>query len=340
MAAPLALWPLILACVAVAGVTCLATWLAAAALRRFQILDRPNARSSHVVAKPRGGGLALLPIVLIAWILALRWLDAVPPGFWPVVTGAACLGVVSWIDDLKSLPALTRFLAQGLAVAFGMVGLAGAGPVFQGLLPPALDLVAAGFLWLWFVNLFNFMDGIDGISGVEAIAIGLGLGLAALLSAGDPAQVALPWLLAAAALGFLVWNWPPARVFLGDVGSVSLGFLLGWLLLLAAAKGAWAVAAILPAYYLADATITLLRRGLRGETVWRAHREHFYQRATQGGWSHGRVSGAVALCNLALIGLALASTRGYPWLALAGAVLAVGLLLFVLARASGARLAE
>ena len=219
------------------------------------------------------------------------------------------------------------------------------GPVFQGLLPLWLDRLLAALAWLWFVNLFNFMDGIDGIAGVESASLGVGLALVFLLS-GLILPAGLALLATAAALGFLLVNWHPARIFLGDVGSVPLGFLLGWLLLLAAAEGAWAAALILPGVYWADATVTLLRRACRGERVWRAHREHFYQRAVQRGLRHDQVARRIALANAGLVLLALvsvlpsalpaaASLPALPWLALAAALLLVALLLRRLARGAG-----
>ena len=129
--------------------------------------------------------------------------------------------------------------------------------------------------------------------------------------------------IAAASLGFLWWNWHPAKVFLGDVGSVPLGFLLGWLLLEVLASPLWPVAIILPLYYLADATLTLIRRALRRERIWQAHREHFYQQATGRGLSHARVSLIIAGLNIVLIGLAFASLSE-PTLALIGATLCCG----------------
>ncbi len=326
-------WPvLVLACAAAAFLAWAATWAVLRSLIRLEVYDRPNPRSSHAQPRPRGGGLALVPVVLFTWIAAASWLDAAPRGFWLVLAAAAGLAVVSWFDDLKGLAAGLRLAVQALAVAIGLAAMEGGGAVFQGLLPPLLDRVAAALLWLWFVNLFNFMDGIDGIAGVEASSLGLGLVLVGVLAGWPDASVALPALLAAATLGFLVWNWAPAKLFLGDVGSVALGYLLGWLLLGAAVNGDWAAAAILPLYYLADATITLVKRGARGAKVWRAHREHFYQRAVQGGASHGRVAIQVLACNAVLIVLAGAAAVGYPWTALAGAVLAVAVLLAALER--------
>lgn len=141
---------------------------------------------------------------------------------------------------------------------------------------------------------------------------------------------------AAAALGFLRWNWHPARVFLGDVGSVPLGYLLGWLLLELACRGAWAPALILPLYFLADGGLTLLGRIARGKQFWRAHREHFYQRATQGGLGHGHAVASVIALDLVLIGLALWAAEARPWLPLILAGVAVALLLAYFGRRKAA----
>src|SRR5262249_26973197 len=148
-----------------------------------------------------------------------------------------------WADDLRGLPAAVRLAVQ--LVAIGLVLRTGLpnGLVFQGVLSPALDGIATAVLWLWFVNLFNFMDGIDGLSGSEGAAIGAGFVLFATVGIGqNPGLAALAAAIVAAAGGFLVWNWAPARIFLGDVGSVPLGYLLGFLLLDQAARGHWKLA--------------------------------------------------------------------------------------------------
>jgi UDP-N-acetylmuramyl pentapeptide phosphotransferase/UDP-N-acetylglucosamine-1-phosphate transferase len=222
-----------------------------------------------------------------------------------------------------------RLLVQFAAVALGIWALPH-GAVFRGWLPPALDVIAAALLWVWFVNLFNFMDGIDGIAGSEAAAISLGL---VLVAGGQPGIAVPAAAIAGAALGFLVWNWAPARVFLGDVGSVPLGYVLGFLLYQLALRGAWQAALILPAYFLADATITLVRRLARGERVWQAHREHFYQRAVQRGLGHDAVVLRVVVADIVLIGCAWAAVRGWGFAALAVATLTVLLLLVELGRA-------
>jgi UDP-N-acetylmuramyl pentapeptide phosphotransferase/UDP-N-acetylglucosamine-1-phosphate transferase len=321
---------------ALAG-TAIAAWLATAGVRwilvRYAVFDRPNQRSSHTVPTPRGGGVALLLVVCATWGLAVAWLGGVPPAFVAAMVGTALLAVISWLDDIKGgMPVASRLAVQAVAVALALATFQDAGLIFQGFLPPALDRLVAALSWLWFINLFNFMDGIDGISGVETVSLGVGLALVAWLAGFAVPQVVLPAFLAAAALGFLAWNWQPAKIFLGDVGSVPLGFLLGWLLLLTAAQGQWLAAAILPLYYLADATITLVSRLARGETVWRAHRGHFYQRAVRGGLSHARVATGVLVCNAVLVGLAVAATTGFSILAAVGAIIAVAVLLWKFGR--------
>jgi UDP-N-acetylmuramyl pentapeptide phosphotransferase/UDP-N-acetylglucosamine-1-phosphate transferase len=300
-------------------------------LRRTAMLDRPNERSSHIVPTPRGGGIAVVAAILLGW-LALIGIAPVSHRLFAVMAGALLLAVVSGLDDRRSLPALPRLLAQIVAVALGMVALAPLGPVFQDRLPPVLDIMAATLLWVWFVNLFNFMDGIDGIDGSEAAAIALGLVAFATFGVGSaPVFATLAATIGAAALAFLMWNWSPAKIFLGDAGSIPLGYLLGFLLLAEAARGFWKVALILPLYFLADATITLLRRLARGERVWQAHREHFYQQAVQRGLGHADVVKRVIAADVVLIGAGWAAENGWAVPGLAVAVITVAVLLADLA---------
>lgn len=294
-------------------------------LRRREILDRPNARSSHARPTPRGGGVVIVVVLLAGLFLcvALR-------GLWPVpavllLAGTAALALVSWIDDLRGLPPAPRLAAQLVSVL----------AVSAAILWPGLGLgveiswallVLMTLAWVWFVNLYNFMDGIDGITGVETLAVGAGVALVGHLGRTD--DLVLPGLiLAGTAAGFLLWNWHPARIFMGDVGSVPLGFVAGGLLIALALAGHPVPALILPLYYLADATWTLVRRLLQGKKIWQAHREHFYQRAVQRGASHAAVSGAVALCNLGLVGCAVLALALSASVALAVAALIVALLL-------------
>ncbi len=311
------------------------TWVILKALRRRRILDHPNERSSHQNPTPRGGGIAIVAVVLAAAALIALLAKPAPAGLWPVLAGAGLLAGISWLDDLKGMSALPRLAAQIAAVALGLAFVPAENLVFQDLLPELPDRLLAGLVWIWFINLFNFMDGIDGIAGVEAACIGAGL-FVVLQGLGSHAELGLIALATAgAALGFLWWNWQPARIFLGDVGSVPLGYLLGWLLLSAAAGGAWAPALILPLYYLADASLTLARRLLRGERIWAAHRQHAYQRAVQAGMSHAQTVRIIAAGNVALIGLAVVAGGGWPIAALGASVFVVLLVLFALHRAPG-----
>lgn len=321
--------------VAVVVLTWAGTGVAMRCLRRRAVLDHPNARSSHAVPTPRGAGLAVVPAILIAW-MALHFLPHSAPVPWAVIAGAVFLGALSWLDDLFHLSPAIRLVAQIAAVSVGMTALPEEARLFQGLLPRVPDLLLGALAWLWFVNLFNFMDGIDGLAGTETACIGLGLGL--LLPAAGLAPDLAPYgvALAAAAIGFLIWNWQPARIFLGDVGSVPLGYLLGWLLIATAGAGGWAAAIILPLYYLADASLTLARRLSRGERVWEAHAGHFYQRALAG-LSHAGVVRRVLAVNLALIALAWLALSGQKLAALAAAALLVAGLLAYFRRIGAGR---
>jgi UDP-N-acetylmuramyl pentapeptide phosphotransferase/UDP-N-acetylglucosamine-1-phosphate transferase len=248
-------------------------------------------------------------------LAAVTWLhtpnDPLP---WIILGTALALAALSWADDLGEIHSALRLIAHFAAAALVLAFAPAKFTLFQGAIPLMADRLIAVFAWVWFINLYNFMDGIDGLAGVETIAIGLGLALLIVLIGRPGGSDAIAaglwgWTLAACAAGFLVHNWHPAKVFLGDVGSVPLGFFLGWLLLQLAFWGYWVAALILPAYYLTDATLTLVLRLARGEKVWQAHKQHFYQRAVARGWSHGRVARFAAQGNAMLVVLAVTSTQ-------------------------------
>jgi len=307
-------------------------------LRGRAIFDHPNERSSHERPTPRGGGLAVIAVLLAAWIGIGSFLGDAALMVWGVPVAAFALAAISWADDLKSRGPLGRLVVQAAAVTGVLVLAPDHGLFFQGLLPAGLDPVVAGILWVWFINLFNFMDGIDGITGVETFSIGTGLAVVAVVVGGPENQALAFYGIAAAgaALGFLTLNWHPAKIFMGDVGSVPLGFLLGWLLLSLAANGQWEAAVILPSYYLADATLTLGRRAVRGEKIWRPHRRHFYQLAVQRGLGHRAVSLRVLVVNGALVLLAALAGSGQAVTALVVAAVINIAFLFRLARGAGA----
>ncbi|MDF0498019.1 MULTISPECIES: glycosyltransferase family 4 protein [Bradyrhizobium] len=296
---------LLLAVAAAALISALVTWTSRPLLQRYA-LARPNARSSHRVPTPQGAGIAVIAATLIvASLWGISANVAIPPA---LVAATIVIALVGFVDDIVSLPVLVRLVLQAAcvgAVVFTAPDTARIVPA----LPLALErglIVLAG---VWFVNLVNFMDGLDLMTVAEVVPVTAALLLLGML--GD-----LPWpavliatALCGAMLGFAPFNRPVAKVFLGDVGSLPIGLLLGWCLLELAWHGQAAAALLLPAYYLADATITLFRRIARREPFWSAHRSHFYQRATDNGFSVSRVSGEVFLLNLVLAGLAILAVR-------------------------------
>lgn len=289
------------------------TGLVLRALRRYGVYDQPNERSLHSRATPRGGGAATILVVLVVWSWLAWPLDAADAA---LIGAALLLAGVGAFDDLKRLDWKPRLAAQVGAVALAVLG-GGWSSVVLGGEWAWLDRVLVALALLWFVNLYNFMDGIDGLAASETAFIGLGV-VAVIAVAGvslEPDTGAKGAVLAGAALGFLAWNWHPARIFLGDVGSLTLGFLVGWLLLELARKGALAAAVILPGFFLFDASATLIRRMLRGVPLWQAHREHAYQRAARAGMGHAGVVARTGVLNLVLIALALVSLD-FPLIAL------------------------
>jgi UDP-N-acetylmuramyl pentapeptide phosphotransferase/UDP-N-acetylglucosamine-1-phosphate transferase len=288
------------------GVRLLLPWLRARAM-----LDRPNERSSHKDPTPRGGGIAVVAVLVVA-LGVIEVATGAPLWRLGLLTAAvAALAAVSWIDDRNGADWRLRLALQLAAVVAGLAAI-GIGPLAaRSGLPIWLLGAVLALAWMWFVNLYNFMDGIDGITGVETACIGVGLVALAVVTLGAAAGQGLAGLaLAGAAVGFLAWNWHPARIFLGDVGSVPLGYIVGGLLIQAVVAGHWAAALILPLYYLADATVVLVARALSGQKPWEAHKSHFYQRAHQGGLSHGQVSLCIGGLNVVLIALAAAAGLG------------------------------
>ena len=248
-----------------------------------RIVDRPGERSLHAVATPRFGGIGLmlgaLPLVFLEGSQEIR-----------LIGGAALLlALVSLVDDVRSLPVAVR-LPCHLAAAAWAVGVAGPGAQSPGALAIAIAVVAVLAI-AWMTNLYNFMDGADGLAGGMAL-IGFGALAFAAFRGGDAALANASLALAAAAAGFLVFNFPPARVFMGDAGSVPLGFLAGALGWLGAVRDVW------PGWYpllvfspfIVDATVTLARRVARSEPFLQAHRAHCYQRLVLGGWSHRKLA--------------------------------------------------
>jgi UDP-N-acetylmuramyl pentapeptide phosphotransferase/UDP-N-acetylglucosamine-1-phosphate transferase len=272
-------------------------------------LARPNARSSHIAPTPQGGGIAVVAATLgAAWLGAVLSTTNLTGGMQLSVLSLAAvlLAVVGAVDDIRGLSAGLRLLMQILAVGMVIAAL----PTEFNIVPQLPRTLERALLLLggvWFVNLVNFMDGIDWMTVAEVVPITAAVALLGMLGAAPPRAVLVACALLGAMLAFAPFNRPVARLFLGDVGSLPIGLLLGWVLLTLAGRGHLAAALLLPMYYLADASITVGRRIIRREPFWEAHRTHFYQRATDGGFSVQEIAVRVFVLNLALAALALVS---------------------------------
>jgi UDP-N-acetylmuramyl pentapeptide phosphotransferase/UDP-N-acetylglucosamine-1-phosphate transferase len=311
-------------------------------LMQHYALARPNARSSHAIPTPQGGGLAvMIATVLVVVVMLVLTAKRHPVDFtWPYQPVALLCGVVSLVavgmaDDILQLGVKLRLVVQVLAAAFIVLALP-VDLIFVSWLPMTIIKILLGIGLVWFINLTNFMDGIDGITVAEIVPILIGvlliLHLDVYVVGRQSALVEVPALaLLGGLLGFAPYNRHVAKVFLGDVGSLPIGALVGWYLIILAGRGHWAAAIILPLYYLTDATLTLGRRWWRGENLAEAHRSHFYQLATQRGFSVPAVTGRIWLLNSILVLLAIVAVLrpSLPnnLLALACAVVATGWLL-------------
>ncbi len=275
-------------------VALLVCWLTLTLLSRCQAIlpmDSPNARSLHVHPTPRIGGLGIMAGVAFSDYLAHPGVVLVPP----LLALGLCL--LSLLDDLRGLSVWLRLLGHGVAAAVALHFLPG----------------VSGWAWwggwlalVWMTNLYNFMDGADGLAGGMAVLGFAGYGVAAWLG-GSESLATLAWCIAAAVAGFLRFNFPPARVFMGDSGSIPLGFLAASLGLGGWSAGIWPLAfpVLVFSPFIADASVTLSRRAWLGVPVWQAHRDHYYQRLVRMGWSHRRL----ALAAYAVMALAGGSAQ-------------------------------
>ena len=310
---------------AIAAISCIALIIFLRPLLVRYALARPNARSSHSKPTPQGGGIAVIGGTIIAVgcnVVLLPGLLSGSHGLITLVAATIGLAIVGATDDIRPLKAAPRLLLQSIAVAIVIAALPEGLrilPLIPWWLERALLLVGG----VWFVNAVNFMDGIYWMTVAEVVPVTVGLALFGLMGALPPDATVIAFAICGAIIGFAPFNRPVARLFLGDVGSLPIGLLLGWLLILLAGSGHLAAALLLPLYYLADATITLLRRLANGEQVMQAHRSHFYQRATDNGFSVMQIVGRVFALNIALAVLA-ATTLATPSRLLHIAAFAVG----------------
>jgi Fuc2NAc and GlcNAc transferase len=286
--------------------TVLLSYLLTGVLRRYalsrSLLDVPNSRSSHTVVTPRGGGVAIVVTLLLAVALAIPTEQVSAPLGLSLLGAGGLVAIVGFLDDHGHIAARWRLLAHFASALVALLCLGGLGPIAVGsfiLEPALLRNVLALFFLAWMINLYNFMDGIDGLASVEAITSSCGMCLLFLLS-GHSELITAPLLLALSVLGFLIWNFPPARIFMGDAGSGFLGLAVGVL----AVHSSWTdpsffwAWSILLGVFVVDATYTLIRRLFRGAKVYEAHRSHAYQFAARKFGAHLPVTLGVCLINL------------------------------------------
>src|SRR5712671_3277100 len=306
-----------------AGCSALLIMLLLPMFRRYA-LARPNARSSHSIPTPQGGGAAVILAVAIALgadgtLVAPERASLVE--VLPLGAAVALLTVVGAIDDIFPMTPLWRLAVQAVAVTLAVSTMPAELRVIP-VVPMAIERAAEIVAGLWFVNLVNFMDGIDWMTVAEAVPSTISIFVFALFGAAPPLAGSVAVALCGALLGFAPFNRPVAKLFLGDVGSLPIGMLLFWLLLQLAGSGHPVAAMLLPLYYVADASITLLRRLAHGERLTEAHRSHFYQLAVVRGFSVMTVVRSVFAVNLVLAVLAALSIRissaAFDLLALAG----------------------
>jgi len=317
-------------------ISCACTvWLAHDLAKAGQV-DHPIERSAHKVPTPRGGGLAVMgAFVPCAAFLGLNLM---------LLTMLVVLITISWLDDQYPLDWRLRLLAQCFAVGFSLAALWQMG-IISSLydrmffsLPLVLFITALGLGWVWHINVMNFLDCSDGYAPMQCMIICFGAGIYFLTYINFPLEALLAFTLGAAVLGFFVWNYPPARIFLGEVGSVPLGFITGYLLLVLAEKGGWGLAFALPLWFWLDATYTLFRRIYEKKSPVQSHNEHLYQRAAgQTPHGHKRVLKFYILlqvlnCTMLALSIALLPMQQWilPFISLAfGAVYYYGLVRFI-----------
>jgi UDP-N-acetylmuramyl pentapeptide phosphotransferase/UDP-N-acetylglucosamine-1-phosphate transferase len=269
---------------------------------KYHILDVPNARSNHKSATLRGGGIAIVITLLVAMFIHQKILLK-EIGILYLFISLSIIAAISFIDDLKSTSIIIRVIFQVMAISILLIS------YFSNL---NIYITSALILGLFiFINFYNFMDGIDGSAAAEAIHISSSIIILSFLTTIPYEVMIIALITASASLGFIIYNWHPAKIFLGDVGSISLGFVCGWMLLAIAFHGQLAAAIILPLFYISDSGITIIKRLFAGKKIWKAHSEHFYQQAVRKGIPHNIITKKIIYCNSSLCILGITSAF-YP----------------------------
>jgi len=273
-------------------------------LKKINAFDLPNKRSSHTLPTPKGAGIAIIFSFIFLYFLFIEQLNII------FLFSIIILTSISFINDYKQLSAIFRLATQSIVIFIILFFWPPIKDltVFNYVIPIWSEKILIFFTLLWFVNLFNFMDGIDGITGIQCLIISIGTVISFYIS-GETSnlELFLCGFISGASVAFLIWNWFPAKVFLGDAGSIPLGFINGLLMLMLCKNDLWFVALILNSYYFSDATYTLIKRIIMRKKPWEAHKEHFYQLAIQKGAKHSTVCKIISIHGLFLIFLSIFS---------------------------------
>ncbi|MEM7617241.1 MAG: glycosyltransferase family 4 protein, partial [Pseudomonadota bacterium] len=273
----------------------------------MNIVDVPLNRSNHQNITPRGGGIAIFASIIIIYTAFIFLYSKNLYDLLPIICLVPIL-IISFIDDIKNINFIARVAVQLISVSAGiyiiyfspensllslfshlldtdsqlLVGDNYVLPrLFPNFIPLYLELLLIGIGWIWFINLYNFMDGIDGITVTQTITIAIGIIAMTLIASYDSKYIYLSLAIIGAILGFAIYNWHPAKIFMGDIGSVSLGYLLGFLLIELSLNGSYLAIILFLSYYLSDSGITITKRLIAGKKIWQAHSEHFYQQAAR-----------------------------------------------------------
>jgi len=290
-------------------------------LTKKSIMDIPNNRSMHKIPVPRGGGLAVMMIIIAGMLYYM------PNPF--LIISIAILMMISWIDDRKNISSSIRLISHLIAAFIGSFAFDDHMFFMNDIIPFWANRLIIVICWAWIMNLYNFMDGIDGITATQTITNMFGFALLISLFNIDFVGIELSIVIMGACYGFLILNWHPAKIFMGDVGSIPLGFIMGFFIFKLAFLGYAIPALLIPLYYLMDSGITITKRALQGKKIWLPHKEHFYQKATEKRKNPKPIVFYILIANLCLTITALISVPN-PWLGIIIGAMIVTILLITL----------
>ncbi len=293
--------------------TSLLTRLLTRILPLYGLVDIPNVRRAHSKVTPRGGGLGIVIVIISAMIIYEYCLTASFSNSLKLLPSLFTISMISFLDDLTPVPIFIRLIIHIICSTIAVMVFLSPNTLFHHELPAHLDFILVVIGLTTFLNIYNFLDGIDGIACAEASHLSLTLLILCYLNADIIINIdliiILNILILACSLSFLIFNWHPAKIFLGDVGSISLGFMLGLCLLLVSASSGhlFVASSIASLYYLADGGLTIIIRLLKKEKIWEPHLQHFFQKAVKKGKTHRQVANRIILCNILLMALSVSS---------------------------------